>query len=142
MSIINIFLAHFAEKNYKGNKRKCKLFLFLIVVVNAIIIGLRDIGVGIDTLIYIEYYFQQANDIHNIKSFFSNDNSNLEKGFLFLAWISTLLGDDPRMLLFVTELFIISFCCAGIYEYKKKINFNITYFVLLFILILQHMLQN
>lgn len=138
LSIVNIILAHFAEKNYKGNKRKCKLFLFLIVVVNAIIIGLRDIGVGIDTLVYIEYYFHQATDIHSIKAFLYNDNSNLDKGFLFLSWVSTLFGDDPRILLFITELFIISLCCAGIYEYKKKLNFNITYFVLLFILILQH----
>ncbi len=137
LSILNVVFAYYAEKSYDVNKAQCKFFLFLIVVANVIILGLRDIGVGFDTNVYIELYFQEAKKISGFRDLFFTESEG-DKGFLLLAWVSTLLGNDPRILMFITELFIISFVIIGIYKSKKLLNYNITWFVLLFVLCFQH----
>lgn len=108
ISAINILFAYFAEKSYDVDKIKCKFFLVLIVVANVIVWGLRDIGVGTDTITYIDSYFKLANTFHNLNDLIFNDTEE-DKGFLAIAWLSTLLGSDSRILMFLTELFVMSF---------------------------------
>ncbi len=136
LSITNIFLAYLAEKNYEFNKKNCKLFLFLIIVVNTIILGFRDFGVGVDTLAYIDQYFIYASNMLSIKDVFNQDD--FDTGFLILAWLSTLVSDDSQSLLFLTELFVISFIMFGIYRLKASLNFSITWFMLFFVLVYQY----
>ena len=137
ISVLNVFFAFFAEKNYDVNKVKCKFFLGLIVVANVIVWGLRDIGVGTDTITYIDSYFRQANTLHDFDDLIFNDTEE-DKGFLVIAWLSTLLGSDSRILMFLTELFVISFIVMGLYEFKKTFNYSITWFIFFFVLLYQH----
>ncbi len=137
LSGINILLAYQAEKNFAKNKAICKVWLFNIVIINSIIIGLRDIGVGADTLSYIEAYFNAAYLISDFHSLLYFAYEGYDKGFLVLAWVATQWADDPRCLMFITELFIVVFIVLGVYEYKKTLNTNITLFMLLFCLLYQ-----
>ena len=132
--IFNVLFAFIAEKNYKRNKFKCKLFLTLIIITNAIIVGLRDIGVGIDTMVYIAMYFGKATEISNISGFLHTD-STFDKGYLLLALITKLFSNEASSLMFVTELFVITFIILGLYQYKKTINCSIFLFMVLFCLI-------
>lgn len=137
ISLLNVLFAFFAEKNYDVNKVKCKFFLILIIVANLIVWGLRDIGVGTDTMIYIDSYFKEANNIHNLVELYTYD-TDYDKGFLAIAWLSTMFGSDSRILMFITEWLVISFIVLGLYEFKKTLNCSITWFMLFFVLLYQH----
>lgn len=137
ISAINILFAYFAEKSYDVDKIKCKFFLVLIVIANVIVWGLRDIGVGTDTITYIDSYFKLANTFHNLNDLIFNDTEE-DKGFLAIAWLSTLLGSDSRILMFLTELFVMSFIVLGLYEFKKTFRYSITWFMIFFVLLYQH----
>ncbi len=135
-SIITIFLAYLAENNY-NKKGVYKLFLFLIVIVNTIIWGLRDIGVGTDTLNYIDSYFNAAKSLTSFNDFFSVYTDNFDKGYLLLAYLSSLFGEESNSLMFFTELFIMSFVVMGLYELKQKYNYSITEFMFFFVVLYQ-----
>ena len=140
ISIINCILAYYAEKNYIGNKHKCKIYLFLIVVVNVIVCGWRDLGVGIDTTVYIEPYFRYASDISSVFDLFLGNKSDLDSGYVFLAWISALLSNDSHTLLFISEMFIVIFLVLGMYELKKSFDYSMTFFMILFVILYQEKL--
>lgn len=143
LSLLNIFFAYVAEQKWHVSKSKCKFSLFLIVFVNVIIMGLRDQGVGTDTLVYVDDYMEYANSIHSIKDFFfDNSWSTHDKGFVLLALLSTMIGNDPRILMFFTELFVMSFTVFGLYEYKKTLNISFSLFVMLWVLLYQFLTIN
>ncbi len=135
VSVLNIIFANIAEKNYIVNRTISKLSLLFIVVINIIVFGLRDIGVGTDTLVYIDIYFYIASSLESIYdiAFFSN----FDKGYMLFAYIASSFGNDSRLLLFFTELFIITFMTLGLFELKKTLKYNITWFMLFFIFLYQ-----
>lgn len=135
LSLNNIILSFFANKYFKVNKTICKFALLCLVVTNTFILGLRDFGVGADTLSYVKDYFFFAASLHNVGDFFYE--SYYDKGYVFLAWISTLFGNNPQALLVITELFIISILTIGIYRYKRILNCDITWFMIFFVLMYQ-----
>ncbi len=132
----NIGLAYYADSLYEKNKYSAYMSLFLIVLVNTFFIGLRDFGVGTDTLVYIDVYFDYARKIQNINDVFASDIL-FDKGYLVLALISSWMSDDSQALLVVTEFFITLFIVLGVIQYKKTINFNFSTFFMLFWLIYQ-----
>ena len=90
----------------------------MVVIANTIVLGLRDFGVGTDTLVYIDSYYNLAETLDNFHEILVIDNA-MDKAFLMLAYISTLFGWKSQMLLLVTELFIIFFVVLGLYQLKK-----------------------
>lgn len=112
--LINICLAYFADK-YK----KCSsLFLFAIVLLNTVVLGLRDFGVGTDTNVYIEQYYRYALSIKNIRDFLSYEH--VDKGFLLISCVCVnVYPQNSQCILVGTELFIITFFVLGIYRYHK-----------------------
>lgn len=138
LSGLNLLFAYLAERNYDVSKLKCKIFLLLLVVVDVIILGLRDKGVGTDTLVYVDDYFQYAKSMHGLKDYFIDESFiTHDRGYLLLAWLSCLIGNDSSILMFITEVFVISFIVMGCYEYKKVFNYSISWFMLFFILLFQ-----
>lgn len=107
--------------------------MFLIVICNAVILGMRDFGVGIDTTVYIDDYFLTSQNVHTIRSLFLYDD--YDKGYLLLAKISRLFSYNSQSLLVVTELFIMFFTIWGIHGYKEKLGINIPMFLTLYWLI-------
>ena len=140
LAIINIVLAFLAENNYQKSRFLTLTFLGSIVVVNTFFIGLRDFGVGVDTTVYIDEYFNNAALINSFEDFLFDES--LDKGFVALAYISHLFSDSRQSLLVVTELFITTFIVLGVYEYKKTINFSFAGFFLLFWLLYQQETTN
>lgn len=132
LSLINIVISYFADKSFKNNKINCKIYLLFLVIINTVILGLRDFGVGADSVAYVKDYFYFAASLHNFNDFFYE--SYYDKGYILLAWISTLVSHNPQALLVITELFIISILTIGIYRYKKLLNCNITWFMTFFVL--------
>ena len=128
---INCFFAYMAEKYFEREKQRCIFFLFLIVFFNVFFIGLRSSDVGIDSS-YIPIYFDYARNIDDIL-----EESDFDKGFLLLAYLARLVGDDSQVLMVFTEFIIIFFVVLGIYELKKTIKCSIFWFILLFMFLYQ-----
>ena len=125
LSVFNILCAYVAEKTIKKNKYISLLFLLFVIVANTIIIGLRDFGVGTDTLIYIDSYFLEGGRT-TFKNIIFESYEERDKGFLMLAYISTMVSTNSQALLVVCELFIISFIIFGMYNLKKVLNYNMS----------------
>lgn len=127
--IINLFLAEIADRFYKKKKNLAIICFLLIGIFFTVFVGLRDFGVGYDTNVYIEPYFHHAEEINNIKDFFTIEN--VDRGFLLLAYIAHLFSSDSQALLIVVELFIMIFTLLGLYNFKAVYDFKFsTYFIL------------
>lgn len=136
LSLLNIFFAYLAEIHFCRNRQISICALLCIVIVNTIILGFRDFGVGTDTLAYVKDYFECAGNLHDFADLMEQEF--YDKGYLLLAWMSRLFSDDPQALLLFTELFIISFMMLGVYEARKVLRYNVMWFMIFFVLLYQH----
>ena len=120
--VVNLAISFIANKFYDRDEKIISiLFLMLLVIINTLFSGLRDFGVGIDTNVYIEPYFQRALSLRNVKDFVLSDG---DKGFLLLAYLSTMFSHEPQTLLIVIALFINVFIYMSLWQYKKAIGVN------------------
>lgn len=132
--IINLILSYIANINYdKKFKFASVLSISILVLVNVIFSGCRDFGVGIDTNVYIESYFNATADLQSLKASWSVEG--FDKGFLLLAYVSNQFSDDTQSLLVVTSLFIQAFFYLALWQYKKVFNISIFVATLLFCII-------
>ena len=138
--IINFFLGLLTDKFYYKNRFISILCLVIIGLINTIFVGFRDFGVGYDTNLYINAYFNSATNITSIRDFLYVED--VDRGFLFLACISHYYSNDSQSLLVVTELFIITFTLLGLYYYKKKNNLSVAQFLVFYWLILFFFSEN
>lgn len=128
--ILNFLFASLAEKCYARQHFMYLCSMLFIVVLDTIFIGLRDFGVGIDTTLYIDEYFNVAkytNSIHDLIFL-----ENYDKGYVILAKISSIVSTQSQSLMLLTELLIISFTVLAVNEYKKILNINIPIFITLY----------
>lgn len=129
---INILFALLAERKYRTNSIKvCWMYLMFIILINTFFIGLRDYKVGIDTMVYIDLYFDYARYLSGIDEFLTN-NSDYDLGFVLLAYLSSLFCSDSHVFMIFIELFIMIFLICGVMEFKKSINFSLPWFFVLF----------
>ena len=132
--IINLILSYIANISYdKKYKLVSVLSISILVLVNVIFSGCRDFGIGIDTNVYIEAYFNAAADLQSLRTSWSVEG--IDKGFLLLAYVSNLFSDDAQSLLVVTSLFIQVFFYLALWQYKKVCNISIFVATLLFCII-------
>lgn len=104
---------------------------FLLLTVISVFVGLRNFGVGIDTTVYIDYYFHEGNAL-TLRKLFSFEG---DKGFLILAYLSSLFSEESQSFLLVIEIFICTFTFAGIYVLNKKKK-NVDWSIFIFIWLL------
>lgn len=130
--LINIFLAFGADRTYIKRKSICLFFLCMIVFVNVLFVGLRDFSVGNDTSLYIDNYFSEAGKLTSLSDLESLEGTDYNLGFLFLAYLANLFGNNSQILLVFTELFIISNIVIGIYQFRKTLPVKFWSFFLLF----------
>lgn len=120
--IINSILSYIANICYnKKYKLASAISLSILVLVNVVFSGCRDFGVGIDTTVYIDSYFNAAQSLGSVKDFFEFDG---DKGFLLLACLASLFSDESQSLLIVTEMFIQTFFYLALWQYKKVENIS------------------
>lgn len=111
--------------------------MLIFVLYLTAFIGCRDFGVGTDTLVYIDDYWQDANYVKNLNDF--NDFDYVSKAFLVLSLIGHLFSNDHQALLIITAFVInfITFLSVYIFNYKKlQINWVV------YITIWQFLLMN
>lgn len=130
--LINILLAFEADCTYKKRKPICIFFLCIIIFVNVLFVGLRDFSVGNDTSLYIDNYFSEAGKLTSLSDLESLEGTDYNLGFLFLAYLANLFGNNSQILLVFTELFIISTIVIGIYQFRKTLPVKFWSFFLLF----------
>lgn len=131
---VNLLLSYIANKCYERIKIASALILVILVAINTVFSGFRDFGIGIDTTVYIDSYFKNAQTLSNLKDFWDFEFG--DKGFLLLAYIATLFSDDSQALLVVTALFIQGFYFLSLWQYKKTNQVSIflatTFFCIIF----------
>lgn len=122
---------------YNNSPKLCFGLMLILVLYLTVFIGCRDFGVGTDTLVYIDDYWQDANYVHSINDF--NDFDYISKAFLVLSMIGHLFSNDHQALLILTAFVInfITFLSVYIFNYKRlQINWVI------YIAIWQFLLMN
>lgn len=108
----------------------------------SIVGGVRDIGVGTDTEIYTEYYFQLSRYISSISDIIK-EGIECDRGYLVLNWISHLLGDKPQSALFLSQLFSLGLIFSATYKISNHIGAKeITSFTILFCFMYYNMTYN
>jgi hypothetical protein len=128
--VTTTLFAYIADILFKNYRSQSVFFIIGIVVVYTLISGFRDFGIGIDTNVYIEDYFDTAKSLVSVKNFFSIES--MDKGFLLLCWLSSLISSDKQVVLVVVELWIISFTMHGAYLLKRNHNMKLWIFVFLY----------
>lgn len=115
---------------FNNKPRICFVLLLALVVYLTAFIGLRDFGVGTDTLVYVDSYWDWGKYIHNVTDFTGFDYA--DKGYLLLSVIGHLLSDDHQIMLILTALVINLFTFLAVYiaNYKQlRINWVIYIFI-------------
>lgn len=95
------------------------LIMLLLVAYLTIFIGLRDFGIGTDTLTYIDDYWEWGEDIHSIEDFGNYDYAS--NAYLVVSMIGHMFSDDHQTMLVMTALVInfITFLALYIVNYKN-----------------------
>lgn len=121
--IINLLLSYIANRCYDKNQKAMSILcLMILIATNVVFSGFRDFGIGRDTNIYIDRFFSSAQSLKGIKDFMAFEE---DKGYLVLAYISTLFSNESQSLLVVTSLFIQALLYMAIWQYKKTNNISI-----------------
>ena len=93
--------------------------------------GLRDLGIGTDTLVYTEDYFNSARD-YAISDLFTHEAlEDYDKGYFVLNAITTVFSSNYWIILFVTQLVTIGLTYWGVYRLSN--HFEISYVVFTFL---------
>lgn len=127
--ILNILLAYNADKMYYKSKKSKWLSLILLVILNTLFCGLRDFGIGRDTNVYVDSYFDYAMTMNSTKDFIAFEE---DKGFLILAYITSLFTNNSHYLMLSTELIIILFFVLFLNKLKKLYDVDMWAYTFIF----------
>lgn len=120
---------------YRVNNRVAKYCLvFLPLIGLAFLAGLRDYGVGTDTLVYSKSYFNDACHAHGFDDLLKNSNIHISnKGYLFLNYIGVQLFSHIFIVWFLTELLILICTYLAVMRISKSYQINMALFSLLYL---------
>lgn len=107
----------------------------------SLLAGFRDMNIGIDTSLYPPTYMSAIRNIKGFSDFVTMD-TYLDKGFLFIYWVSSWFTDQIWMGLFLTELVICVFTFLGCYRLNKYLEGNITVFTIVFLFLTYNLTLN
>lgn len=119
---VNLLLSYIADRFFVQKKTIAMISVSLIVVINTVFSGFRDFGVGIDTTVYINSFFESAQMLTSLKDFASFES---DKGFLALAFFASSFSNDSQSLLLVTAFFIQFFYFCALWLFKKYNNVSL-----------------
>lgn len=96
------------------SSRKKIIPLLLSCLILSLFAGFRDKNIGSDTDFYPHWYISEIRYIHNLIDLITIETErNLDKGYLFLYWIASWIGNQYWIGLFLTELVISVFTFLG-----------------------------
>lgn len=118
----SLLLGIFLNKYNGYSIIKFVLFIILVLYLTAFI-GFRDFGVGWDTNVYIDSYWDSSLFIKGLRDF--SDFDYVNNGFLILSIVGRKFSNDHQTLLLLTALVINFFTFLTVYiANKDKIKIN------------------
>lgn len=123
------FLLYLAEK--KCNRHLSKILVIFGVLLPAVLAGLRDSGIGTDVEVYGVYAYNQAFNSTSFWGYFSNASTS-EIGYYFLTYMVSRFFKDYHWGLFAYSLFTQLFVYSGFSRYKKQMNTQVWFGMLLY----------
>ena len=130
---IAILLAWGADR-FKDIKSIVFFCLSLLILILALFAGVRNIGVGTDTLVYSDEYFNAGKELKgwsDILTFDSNKFRN--KSYVLLNYGASYLSNNVWIALFFTELAILVPLYLSIYKYSHTISVKYVVFTILYL---------
>lgn len=116
------------------NKVVKYLLVFLPLIWLALLAGLRDYGVGTDTLEYSKAYFDDARHAQGIGDLLNNHNINISnKGYLFLNYLGAQVMSHIFIEWFLTELLILVCAYWAVMKISRYYQINLAIFSLLYL---------
>ncbi|WP_048727054.1 EpsG family protein [Carnobacterium sp. 1290_CSPC] len=112
--------------NLEKNK---KLYLLIIFLILALISGLRDKSVGLDTYNYTDLFFKYI-DTNKLTTSFQN--IRLEKGYILLNYIIGIFTDNAQAVLMISSLFINYSFARLIYKYSNNVAISTVIYIIFF----------
>lgn len=132
---LSAFLLFIAEKNRKSNK----LIVVIALLIPIMLAGLRKIGIGTDTEVYVNVLYDAASSSSGFidylgkkvySSFQIKPVTNWEIGYNLLVYVSTKITHSYQGVLFATHLLIITFVYQGLVKIQG--NFSRAWAMLVF----------
>lgn len=104
---------------YNNRPKVCFTLMLFLVAYLTVFIGLRDFGIGTDTTVYIDTYWETGQYVDGVKDFFGYDY--ISKAYLLLSVIGHLFSNDHQTMLVLTALTInlSTFLALYVVNYKK-----------------------
>lgn len=94
----------------------------IVILLLSLLAGFRDVGIGSDTRGYIFTYMDAARMCDNIIDVvrFDSGYGSLDKGFLFLAFLSKCITPERWMFFFMIELAVLLPFFIGVYKLSES----------------------
>ncbi|MEY8586567.1 EpsG family protein [Phocaeicola sartorii] len=121
-----IFLGFFADCT---NKRASGVATLCITFLLSYIGGVRNLGIGTDTLVYTENYFWEAVHLDSWKDFFEASH---DKGYMLLNYMAVLCNKKVWMAQFVIQFFTHGLIFMTAFKIKHLCRFKMTLFTILY----------
>lgn len=128
---ISCLILSYLADIHKDNGSNSLIYLGIVVFLLCLLGGLRDMGVGTDTLIYIDDYINTSRDLSFFELFSRDTAEGYDKGFLLLSMIAYTFTSDYWGIFLLTQLFTIGLMYCAVYRLSKY--FNVSYFVFTFL---------
>jgi hypothetical protein len=127
---ISCFFTYLAEVNInsiKGRNNKISyIFSTIAIIIPSVFGGLRDSGIGTDTLVYVDIIFDQILRIDSLEELFdvyisdSIINNHIEFLYLLLNYIISLFSDNVNWVYFFTTFITVMFFYLAAYDNRKR----------------------
>lgn len=139
-----LYCLFFHYMAYRVKNKVAKYCLVFIPLVGlAFLAGLRDYGVGTDTLFYSKAYFDDARHANDLGDLLNNNNIHItNKGYLFLNYFGALMMSHIFIEWFLTELLILVCTYWAIMKMSKHYAINLAIFSLLYLFAFYNMSLN
>lgn len=135
MPYILVFMVCIFLNSISSRKRNIPLLLSCLIL--ALFAGFRDRNIGSDTDFYPHWYISEIRYIHNLIDLITIETErNLDKGYLFLYWIASWIGNQYWIGLFLTELVISVFTFLGFIRLSKYFKGGLVIFTMAFLLLI------
>lgn len=119
--LVTMFFSYIDERNLlkeKPNRLKHIIMAAFIIVLPAVLAGLRDYSIGTDVQIYAKSVFECAVRSSSVNSVLER-YSELEHGFLMLAFIVSRITSSVHFFLFSIAFIIQLFVYLALYRTRK-----------------------
>lgn len=136
---LSLFLGK--PKNSSSQYNFCLLFFLLL---SSTIAGLRSIGVGTDTEIYVESYYAATSKLTFIQLF--DGSVDLEdyhdKGYLLLSWFSQFLPGEESALLFSSSFLFLCTTMIALIKLREIQSVHLFFYFIILFLMFYHQSYN